>query len=437
MASETWVFAPLRDFVTFINGDRSTNYPSTEDNDSRGLPFVSATELINGKLEIDRVRRISEVAYDRLDSGKFAANDVLFCLRGSVGKLAPVPDGLLGAVASSLVIVRANIIDPHFLLYLMSSPEFQRAVRTRDNGSVQGNVSVKELGQLPVRVPDAKEQKAIVASLSPLDERIGLISLQNRVLEAIARGIFKSWFVDFDPVRAKVEGREPEGMDAATAALFPCKFQDSTLGSIPICWKIGRVCDLGAVICGKTPPTAVRDYYGDEVPFITIPDMNGRVFAHETTRRLSVQGAEFQRSKYLPPRSICVSCIATVGLVTLTSERSQTNQQINSVVPNQEFPSCFSFFILRNLGEEIRSAGSGGSVFGNLNKSRFESLTVLLPPPSLAHAYSSLVTPLFDKILLNLRVRGTLTELRDTLLPRLISGKLRVPEAEKLVEAVI
>jgi type I restriction enzyme S subunit len=126
-----------------------------------------------------------------------------------------------------------------------------------------------------------------------------------------------------------------------------------------------------------------------------------------------------------------------VGLVSLTSEPSQTNQQINSVVPNGEFPNYFSFFTLRNLGDDIRSAGSGGSVFGNLNKSRFESLAVLLPPPSLAQAYASLVAPIFDKILMNLKQEMTLTQLRDTLLPRLISGKLRVPEAEKLVEAVL
>jgi type I restriction enzyme S subunit len=288
-----------------------------------------------------------------------------------------------------------------------------------------------------IPLPPVCAQQAIAETLSSLSQRIRTLKHVSNNLEDLAQTIFKSWFVDFDPVRAKAEGHEPEGMDDATAALFPDGFQESALGKIPKDWSIGTVRDLGSVICGKTPPTAVAAYYGDQIPFITIPDMGGRVFAHLTARKLSVQGADYQRNKYLPARSVCVSCIATVGLVSITSEPSQTNQQINSVVPNADFPCYFSFFTLRNMGDSIRSAGSGGSVFGNLSKGRFEALHLLLPTSSLARTYSSMVEPLFDKILNNVQEQTTLSGLRDTLLPRLISGKLRVPEAEKLVEATI
>jgi type I restriction enzyme S subunit len=189
---------------------------------------------------------------------------------------------------------------------------------------------------------------------------------------------------------------------------------------------VKTVGDVGDVICGKTPPTSVFDYYGEDIPFITIPDMHGNVFGAATARKLSHAGASSQANKTLPPGSLCVSCIATPGLVVITSEDSQTNQQINSVVPHQKDGTYFWYWVMTGLGAEIASSGSGGSVLVNLSKGRFEALEVIKPPHALIRAYHAAVRPLFEAILANTHQSRTLASLRDTLLPQLLSGKLSV-----------
>jgi type I restriction enzyme S subunit len=191
---------------------------------------------------------------------------------------------------------------------------------------------------------------------------------------------------------------------------------------------------LGDVICGKTPPTAQPENYGTDVPFITIPDMHNLLVVTSTCRSLSRIGAETQRKKYLPPGSICISCIATPGLVAMVTVESQTNQQINSVVPLDNWGNAFPLFLLRRIGDAVRTGGSGGSIFHNLSKSRFEELKVLLPSVDLAQLFDDFIEPLVSKIVGNQKQAQTLTTLRDTLLPRLISGQLRLPEALKEME---
>lgn len=249
----------------------------------------------------------------------------------------------------------------------------------------------------------------------------------NETLEAMAQAIFKSWFVDFDPVRAKAEGRDP-GLPKYIADLFPNRIEDSELGEIPAGWEVGRVGNAGNVICGKTPPTQMTEYYGEDVPFITIPDMHGKIFATATEKRLSRAGAASQHKKMLPAGALCVSCIATPGLVVITSEESQTNQQINSVVPSAMGETYFWFWSFRDLGAEIKAGGSGGSVLNNLSTGRFAELRVLAPPAELRNLYHSCVAPLFDRILTNEQAAKTLAAVRNALLPRLISGELRLEQ---------
>jgi type I restriction enzyme, S subunit len=300
-------------------------------------------------------------------------------------------------------------------------------INRMDSGSAIPSTSRDAFYQLPVRVPPEPIQRAIAHILGTLDDKIELNRQMNQTLEQIAAALFKSWFVDFDPVRAKAAGRQPEGMDAETAALFPDRLVESEIGEIPQGWDVERVERIGSIVCGKTPSTRNPDYYGDDVPFITIPDMRGRIFATATQKRISFAGAASQARKTLPAGSIAVSCIATPGLVAITSEAAQTNQQINTVIPNDKAETYFWYWSLRNLGDEIRRGGSGGSVFANLSTSRFAALRVLAPPASIRHSYHQLVAPMFDRILSNDRESSTVIALRDVLLPRFLSGELRIP----------
>lgn len=305
-------------------------------------------------------------------------------------------------------------------------------IKDMANGGAQQNLNSLILKNLDISLPPLDEQKRIAAVLGALDDKIELLQKQNKTLEEMAKALFKSWFVNFDVVRAKQKGlpkadimREYH-LTEEFYDLFPSSFADSPLGPIPSGWEVKTIQDLGEVVCGKTPSTSHKEYYGGSMPFITIPDMHNSIFANKTERYLTSQGEQVQPTKTLPPFSVCVSCIATPGLVTMTTTNSQTNQQINSVIPHNLEAKFYNYYVLRSVADQIRAQGSGGSVFVNLNKTAFSKIKVLWADQSLQKLFTKESESYFNKILNNLKQIQTLTELRNTLLPRLISGKIRV-----------
>jgi type I restriction enzyme S subunit len=406
-----------------------------------GYPYVAIPQLKNGRIDLSGVRRITKENF--LEWTKKAdpqPYDVVLSRRCNPGETAFVPAGFKGALGQNLVLLRSDgqTVFPPFLRWLVRSPQWWEQVGTFLNvGAVFDSLKCADIPNFRLPIPPIAEQKAIAHILGTLDDKIELNQQMNRTLEGIARALFKSWFIDFDPVRAKLDGRQPDRMDAETAALFPDAFEDGgAIGPIPKGWRVGQVQDIGEVICGKTPSTREPENYGSEVPFITIPDMHGKIFALRTSKYLSAKGVESQSKKTLPPLSICVSCIATPGLVVMTTQPSQTNQQINSVVPSSGDSSFYYFFALRDVAEEIKARGSGGSVFANLNKSHFSELPVLLAPQCLQVDFHKKVEPLLEKLLANENESFSLASTRDALLPKLLSGEIRVKAAEQAVEAM-
>lgn len=318
--------------------------------------------------------------------------------------------------------------NPQYIYYLL---------KTMDLGSYAAGSAVPTLNRnhihpLEITLPLLDEQKRIAEVLGAFDDKIELLQKQNKTLEEMAKAIFKSWFVDFDIVKAKQKGEKKEDiiknyhLTEELYNLFPSSFVDSSVGPIPLGWEVKIIEDLGEVICGKTPSTIHKEYYGGNIPFITIPDMHNNIFAGKTERYLTEEGTQSQSNKTLPPYSVCVSCIATPGLVVMTAVNSQTNQQINSVIPRNLDVRYYNYYILRSVAEQIRVQGSGGSVFGNLNKTSFSKIKILWADENLQKAFTKENILYFDKILNNIQQIKTLTELRDILLPRLISGKIKV-----------
>ncbi len=395
-----------------------------------GIPVIRGGNLTEGRFRGEDFVFLTEEKANELRNANAFPGDLVFTHRGTLGQVGLIPEGFYKRYVVSQSQMRLSCdrrkADPAFIYYFFKSPEGQHALlmNTSQTGVPAISRPTSSLKSIRLKLPSLNEQKAIAAVLGALDDKIELNRRMNATLEAIARALFQSWFVDFDPVRAKLDGRHPAGLDPATAALFPNQFNDSVLGPIPREWQVVKIEEIGEVICGKTPPTAVAEYYGDEIPFITIPDMHGNVFAVSTARQLSAAGANYQQNKTLPPGSICVSCIATPGLVVITSVKSQTNQQINSVVPRESDGTYFWYWVMKGLGAEITSSGSGGSVLTNLSKGRFKSIQVIKPPHALIEAYHSAVRPIFDKMLANAHEVRTLGGLRDTLLPKLLSGEL-------------
>jgi type I restriction enzyme, S subunit len=302
-----------------------------------------------------------------------------------------------------------------------------------DSGSAIPSTSRDDFYRLPLSLPSLTEQKAITSVLGALDDKIENNRRMNETLEDMARAIFKSWFVDFDPVHAKAAGKDPAHMGADTAALFPSSFGDDGL---PLGWNLSAIEEHGDVITGKTPSTKRAEYFGDKYLFIKIPNMNS-VWVTDTEISLSEAGHQAQYKKLLPTGSVVVSCIASPGAVAIVSKPSHTNQQINAVVPTKECSTGWLYCALVNLRTEIIGMASGGSVTPNLNKGDFSRIKIIDPSKPIMVSFDRITAHLFDKILSNDKENQLLAELRDTLLPKLMSGEIRVADAEREVEAAV
>ena len=419
-----------------------------------GVPFYRSKEIIErsaGK-EISNPLFISNEKYQQIVN-KFGAPQYGEMLLTSVGTLG-IPyrvsqtDKFYFKDGNLTWFRKLKDISCDYLYYFFLSPIGKEKLETITIGSTQKALTIKALQNLDISLPSMEEQRRIAQILGALDDKIELLQKQNKTLEDMAKAIFKSWFVDFDVVHAKANlakrRRSPTetlGDDTLSTKadimreyhltdelydLFPSDFENSSLGPIPLGWQVKTVQDLGEVVCGKTPSTSHKEFYGGNIPFITIPDMHDSIFANKTERYLTNEGAQSQPTKTLPPFSVCVSCIATPGLVTMTTIHSQTNQQINSVIPRNLEAKFYNYYVLRSVADQIRAQGSGGSVFVNLNKTAFSKIKVLWADQTLQKLFTKESEIYFDKILNNLKQIQTLTELRDTLLPRLISGKIRV-----------
>src|SRR5690606_10173287 len=236
------------------------------------VPFISAADISEHGISLEKVKRISRASFERLRSGKIRPGDILFCLRGSLGKVGLVDSTYEAAIASSLVIVRPNeTTDAQYLYYLLRSPIVQGFVGTLDNGSVQPNLSVREISKIEVPDFGIEEQRAIAHILGTLDDKIELNRKQNETLEAMARALFKAWFVDFEPVRAKMEGRWQRGqslpgLPAHLYDLFPDRLVESELGEIPEGWGVGKLGDVAV-----NPRRSVQPNQIDEgTPYIAL-----------------------------------------------------------------------------------------------------------------------------------------------------------------------
>jgi type I restriction enzyme S subunit len=195
---------------------------------------------------------------------------------------------------------------------------------------------------------------------------------------------------------------------------------------LPDDWRVGKLVQVGKIICGKTPSKSNDDYFGNDIPFIKIPDLHNKMFILETTDNLSIEGAMSQNNKMLPKDSICISCIATVGLVSITTKDSQTNQQINSIIPNNQIYREYLYFTLTKMNDYLNDLGSGGTATLNVNTSTFSNIELVIPSENNLKEFHQISNPIFEKVLKNNTQIQTLTKTRDELLPRLMSGAVRV-----------
>lgn len=294
------------------------------------------------------------------------------------------PECIISSSYSVFEIIDTSKLLPEYLMLWFLRPEFDRYARYKSHGSVREIFDWEEMRRVELPVPPLEEQQKIVDAYNAVENRIQIKQKINEKLEATAQCLFEDLTKNKDSFEVKTIEEISEN-----------------------------------VVCGKTPSTSVKEYWGKEIPFITIPDMHGNNFIHKTERCLSEQGKLSQAKQTLPANSICVSCIATVGLVSLTTKESQTNQQINSIICKSDVSFYYVFLTLKNMTEELKRLGAGGSTTLNVSKSLFASIKLKIPSEKDMRNFDEKVSPLFYNILTNEKEIEQMYKLRETLISQI------------------
>jgi type I restriction enzyme S subunit len=385
---------------------------------SEGVPFYRGreiTEKYKGNLDVSTELFITEEKFSEIER-KFGApktGDLLLTSVGTLGSVYVVKPGDRFYFKDGNLTWFRNFqeLDSRFLYYWLGSPQGKEELQKATIGSSQSAFTIVLLKGMEMELPPLPVQRRIAGILSAYDELMENSQRRIRLLEAMARALYREWFVHF-----RFPGHEKHPRVA------------SPLGDIPQGWEVKSIQQFGTVITGKTPSKANADFYGNDVPFVKTPDMHGNMFILGTSDCLSTAGAESQANKTLPAGSICVSCIGTIGVVSITTEDCQTNQQINSVVLVNPASREFLFLRLQDAKQTLENLGANGATMGNVNKGKFEAMEIVCPSDDLLARYHRLVEPMFSEILGLLRQIQNLRRTRDLLLPRLLSGQVNLKE---------
>ena len=420
MAGE-WKRTSLREAgVSLIDCDHRT--PPAADS---GYPYVAIPQLKEGRLALSDVRRISpEHFVEWTRKAKPQHHDVILSRRCNPGETAYVPEGLECALGQNLVLLHSDgtKVFPPFLRWLLAGPDWWEQVGTFINvGAIFNSLKCADIPNFKMPLPPLAEQKAIASVLGALDDKIELNRRMNATLEAMARALYQSWFVDFDPVRAKLDGRLPGGLDAATAALFPDHLEVTALGHIPKGWTAGKLGDIGTNSRRGVQPGDIAP----NTPYIALEHMPRRCIAlgdWDDSAEVASGKSAFKKGDILFGK--LRPYFHKVGVAPFDGVCST-----DILVLAPKSPEWFGFLLGHVSSDELiqfTDLASTGTKMPRTNWGDINSFKVALPPKPIAAVFTRSIQPMLDRIHVNLHQSRTLATLRDSLLPKLLSGELSV-----------
>ena len=338
---------------------------------------------------------------------KFIAkeSDIIFTRTGQVGLVFRKQYGVVHNNCFTVTTIDEDILLQEFIYYALQEKSFYEEAVSRATGAAQPDLSHGAFNSIQIYLPPIESQRKITNILNAYDILIENNKKQIKLLEEAAERLYREWFVDLH---------------------FPGYENTEIIDGVPEGWKKQKISEFGEIITGKTPSTTKKQYYGGNIPFVKIPDMHNCVYPIVTEFTLTTEGANTQKNKFIPKNGIMVSCIATVGLVNIAIETCQTNQQINSIILNNEQDLYYVYSSMKRLKELLEGVGSNGATMTNVNKTKFGNLEVLYPGNNLRKDYFDYCKPIFEKIYaLSIGVHK-LSQVRDGLLPKLMSGEIEV-----------
>ena len=434
MAGEETV--QLRDVCVKI-GSGATPRGGKEAYKGGATSLIRSQNIYNEGFHRDGLVYIDDDQSAELRNVEVKPNDVLLNITGdSVARCCQVAADVLPArVNQHVAIIRPQpkSLDARFLRYVLVSHEYQsRLLALASAGATRPALTKSMIEELDIPSPPLAEQKAIAAVLGALDDKIELNRRMNATLEAMARALFQSWFVDFDPVRAKLDGRKPIGLDPATAALFPDSFQESSLGPIPHGWEVCPLSEKIQLLSGGTPKTSEPTYWDGDIPWYSVRDAPSEtdVWVIHTDKHVTKLGIANSAAQIFPEKTTIISARGTVGKLALTAVPMAMNQSCYGVRGITGYGDYFTYYSLREATAQLQQR-THGTVFDTITTETFKTLDCIFPTPKITVAFDRLVEPLLGRIRANLHQSRTLATLRDTLLPKLLSGELSVAATDK------
>ena len=411
--------------IQIIDGDRGKNYPSKNEFLENGYClFLSAKNITKTGFEFSELSFISEEKDNLLRKGKLETNDIIITTRGTIGNVGYFKQNFIFKnvrINSGMVVIRVDEakISSSYVYQLFKSSVFQEQISSRTSGSAQPQLPIRDLSLIEINLPEnLQEQQSIAFILSAIDDKIENNLAINKTLEEMAMALYKHWFVDFGPF---LDG----------------DFVESELGMIPRGWEVKKIGDVIETLGGGTPSTTVKEYWHEgDIPWYSPTDLTREncLFSVDTAKKINSLGLLKSSAKMFPANSLLMSSRATVGLLTINTKEACTNQGFITMLPNDQLCIYQLYFWIKQNMDLIISK-CNGSTFKEISKSNFRDLDIIVA--NNIEKYIEESRDIFEQIKNNIKENQTLTQLRDTLLPQLISGTVRLKEFRETVEEVV
>lgn len=433
-----WITSTLEEALERLIDYRGKSPPKA----ATGVPVISAKVVKTSGLLEPIEQRIAPDFYDRwMTRGFPEVGDVVLTTEGPLGEVIQLtPRTVRYALGQRVVCLRGKVgtLDNTFLRYLLTSPRQQEILASRATGTTVAGISQKALRSMPIGYPAYDEQRAIGNILAALDDKIELNRRMNETLEAMAQAIFRDWFVDFGPVRRKMEGAtDPVAImggltpdparSAELAALFPAALSEDGL---PEGWTEEPLSKQVDIIGGGTPKTTNAEYWGGTIPWFSVADTpsGSDVFVFDTEKSITESGLAESSARLVDAGTTIISARGTVGNLAVAASPMTFNQSCYALRSSRGEHPAFVYLSAARAVEQLK-AMAHGSVFSTITRKTFDALSFASPSNEALEAFEDAVSPLFDRIRASVSENRTLAETRDYLLPRLMSGQVRVDDA--------
>lgn len=400
-----------------------------------GIPFLRSLNIEPYRISLQDLKFISPEFHKRLRKSALKPGDVVIIRTGKPGVCSVIPDWLTDANCSDLVIVRCgDDIHPRYLAYWVNSLAAHH-IGSNLVGAVQQHFNVASARQMPISLPPRDEQDRILSVLATMDDKIELNRLMNATLERQAQAVFRDWFVDFGPVRRKQAGEAdpvaimggltPDRTHAThLAALFPDALGDDGL---PVGWAMTPFSSVVTIIGGGTPKTSIATYWDGDIPWFSVADTpaGADTFVLDTEKRITRAGLKNSSARIIPAGTTIITARGTVGNLAVAGREMTFNQSCYALQSADGERPYFVYLATSRAIEQLQSMAHG-SVFSTITRQTFDSVPIAKAGYEMIEMFEQIVTPLFERIKANAVENRTLAETRDYLLPRLMSGTVRV-----------